>query len=136
MGKLLIVCGAAVGLAFGAAYVFFQWPLITLFTRSREVETMLAGTIFLLLALFQPVNGVVFASDGFLLGVNDTAYIMRAMLVGALGIFVPIAWLSLHEGWGLIGIWIGLSLLMAWRLATNLWRFLSQRWATHLSSGH
>lgn len=136
MGKVLILCGAAVGLAFGASYLFFQWPLIVFFTRSQEVEATLAGTIFLLLALFQPVNGVVFASDGFLLGVNDTAYLMRAMLFGALGIFVPIAWLSLHEGWGLLGIWIGLSLLMAWRLATNLWRFLSQRWATRFSTGH
>jgi Na+-driven multidrug efflux pump len=51
------------------------------------------------------------------------------MLVGALGIFVPIAWLSLRQGWGLRGIWIGLSLLMAWRLATNIFRFLSKGWA-------
>lgn len=129
MGKVLILCGAATGVVFGAAYFLFHWPLIGFFTRSPEVEGVLAGAIFFLLAAFQPVNGAVFASDGFLLGVNDTRYLMRAMLIGALGIFVPIAWLSLHEGWGLIGIWIGLSLLMAWRAATNLARFRSKGWA-------
>lgn len=134
MGKVLILCGAATGLVFGAAYFVFQGPLIAFFTRSAEVETTLAGVIFVLLAVFQPVNGAVFASDGFLLGVNDTAYLMRAMLIGALGIFVPIAWLSLHEGWGLLGIWSGLSLLMMWRLTTNLLRFFSQRWAARFSA--
>jgi Na+-driven multidrug efflux pump len=54
---------------------------------------------------------------------------MWAMLIGALGIFVPIAWLSLHFGWGLLGVWIGLSLLMVWRLTTNLFRFFGKRWA-------
>ncbi|MGH7766174.1 MAG: MATE family efflux transporter, partial [Candidatus Binatia bacterium] len=106
--------------------------LISFFTNSPEVVVTLGVAIFVLLALFQPVNGVVFASDGFLLGVHDTRYLMWAMLAGALGIFVPIAWMSLHFGWGLLGVWIGLSLLMAWRLATNLYRFFSRRWTTAL----
>jgi putative MATE family efflux protein len=128
MGRVLIICGGAAGFVFGAAYFLFHEPIVAFFTRSAEVEATLAGTIFILLAAFQPINGAVFASDGFLLGANDTRYLMRAMLVGALGIFVPIAWLSLHKGWGLRGIWIGLSLLMAWRLATNLFRFRSRGW--------
>lgn len=132
MGRVLILCGAATGFVFGAAYFLLQESIVGFFTRSAEVEATLAGLIFLLLAAFQPINGAVFASDGFLLGVNDTRYLMRAMLVGALGIFVPIAWLSLRQGWGLRGIWIGLSLLMAWRLATNLARFFGRSWHTRL----
>ncbi len=128
MGKVLLLCGAVAGLVFGAAYFLLKPALIAFFTRSPEVVEILGVAIFILLALFQPVNGVVFSSDGFLLGVHDTRYLMWAMLIGALGIFAPIAWLSLHFGWGLIGVWIGLSLLMAWRLATNLHRFFSRRW--------
>ena len=71
----------------------------------------------------------VFASDGFLIGAHDTRYLMWAMLIGALGIFAPITWISLRWDLGLLGVWIGLSLLMAWRLATNLLRFRSKRWA-------
>jgi putative MATE family efflux protein len=128
MGKILLLCGLTAGLIFGCAYMLLKPALIGIFTRSPEVIATLGVAIFVLLALFQPVNGVVFASDGFLLGVHDTRYLMWAMLAGALGIFVPIAWLSLHFQWGLLGVWIGLSLLMAWRLATNLYRFFSKRW--------
>ncbi|HKA33013.1 MAG TPA: MATE family efflux transporter, partial [Candidatus Binatia bacterium] len=134
MGRVLLLCGAATGIAFGAAYFLLHESIVAFFTRSVEVEATLAGLIFILLAVFQPINGAVFASDGFLLGANDTRYLMRAMLVGALGIFVPIAWLSLREGWGLRGIWIGLSLLMAWRLATNLYRFFSRGWASRFQA--
>ena len=129
MGKILIVCGCVAGLVFGAAYLLLKPFWTALFTRSPEVVEILGVAIFVLLALFQPVNGVVFASDGFLLGVHDTRYLMWAMLIGALGIFVPIAWLSLHLQWGLLGVWIGFSLLMAWRAASNLYRFFSKPWA-------
>jgi putative MATE family efflux protein len=128
MGKTLVLCGCVAGLIFGTSYMLCKNPLIALFTKSPEVAEILSPTIFLLLALFQPINGVVFAADGFLIGAHDTRFLMRAMLVGALGIFVPIAWISLHWEFGLIGVWTGLSLLMAWRLVTNLFRFFSRRW--------
>jgi putative MATE family efflux protein len=129
MGKTLIICGCVAGLIFGSAYLLLKQPLIALFTRSPEAIAVLGIAIFILLAVFQPVNGVVFASDGFLIGAHDTRYLMWAMLIGALGIFVPISWISLHWEFGLIGVWTGLSLLMAWRLVTNLLRFFGKRWA-------
>lgn len=128
MGKILILCGCAAGLIFGSGYLLLKQPLIALFTRSPEVVELLGVAIFVLLALFQPVNGVVFASDGFLIGAHDTRFLMRAMLIGALGIFVPIAWISLQWDLGLLGVWCGLTLLMVWRLGTNLYRFTSKRW--------
>ena len=108
--------------------MLLKQPLIVLFTRSPEVVEVLGIAIFVLLALFQPVNGVVFASDGFLIGAHDTRYLMWAMLIGALGFFVPISWISLKWDLGLPGVWTGLSLLMAWRLATNSLRFFRKRW--------
>lgn len=130
MGKTLLLCGLVAGLIFGCGYILLRQPLIALFTRSPEVIAVLGIAIFILLALFQPVNGVVFASDGFLVGAHDTRYLMWAMLIGALGIFVPISWISLQWELGLVGVWTGLSLLMAWRLVTNLLRFQSKKWVT------
>lgn len=128
-GKTLILCGCAAGLIFALGFLWTKDPLIALFTKSPEVIWNLSGGIFLLLALTQPLNGIVYVLDGILIGAHDTRYLMWAMLIGALGLFVPIAWISLHWEFGLIGVWTGLSLLMAWRLATNLLRFFSQRWA-------
>jgi Na+-driven multidrug efflux pump len=55
---------------------------------------------------------------------------MWAMLAGAIGVFVPISWAALRFDWGLSGILIGISALMSWRCATNVYRFLRQKWAS------
>ncbi len=128
MGKVLVLCGFIAGLFFTAGYLLAKQPLITLFTSSPEIAGILGGGIFLFLALSQPLNGVVFVLDGFLIGAHDTRFLMRAMLIGALGIFVPVAWISLRWELGLLGVWSGLTLLMLWRLATNLFRFFSPAW--------
>ena len=129
MGKTLIVCGGAAGCLFAAAFLGAQESIIRFFTPSLEVMVALGGGIFVLLALFQPANGIVFVLDGFLIGAHDTRFLMKAMLFGTLIIFVPLSWLSLQLGWGLAGIWSGISVLMVWRLITNVYRFVSRRWA-------
>jgi Na+-driven multidrug efflux pump len=50
------------------------------------------------------------------------------MAFSALGVFVPIALLALHQGWGVVGVWWGLNALMVVRLATIGTRFLGRRW--------
>jgi putative MATE family efflux protein len=128
MGKTLIACGVVAGGLFAILFIAAKEPIIRLFTNSPEVIRVLSGRVFLLLALFQPCNGMVFVLDGLLIGAHDTRFVMWAMLIGALGLFVPISWMSLHWGWGLTGVWIGVTILMSWRLTTNLYRFTSMRW--------
>jgi len=43
--------------------------------------------------------------------------------------FLPLTWLSLRFGWGLAGIWAGLSAFILLRLVFGLWRVLAGRWA-------
>jgi putative MATE family efflux protein len=129
MGKTLILCGAVAGLIFGVVFLGAQDAIVSFFTNSPEVKLLLAAGVILLVALFQPLNGMVFVLDGLLIGARDTRFLMWAMLVGALGIFVPISWMSLHWGWGLMGIWTGVAALMSWRLVTLLYRFFSRKWS-------
>jgi putative MATE family efflux protein len=133
MGKMLVFCGGVAGSIFAVAFLAGHQSIIQFFTNSSEVNFALAGGIFLLLALFQPLNGIVFVLDGFLVGAHDTRFLMWAMLAGTMGIFMPLSWLSLHFGWGLSGLWAGVSALMAWRLATNLFRFVSKKWSVTAS---
>ncbi|MGH7772331.1 MAG: MATE family efflux transporter [Candidatus Binatia bacterium] len=128
MGKILILCGLTAGLVFAVGYLWMKQPMIALFTKNPGVVWTLSGGIFLFLALFQPLNGIVYVLDGFLIGANDTRFLMWAMLIGGLGIFIPVAWISLQWDFGLLGVWTGLCLLMAWRLVTNLFRFFSRHW--------
>lgn len=75
-----------------------------------------------------PVAGVVFALDGVLLGAGDAKFMRNATLTSALVGFLPLIWLSLAFGWGLLGIWAGLSTFMVLRLVFVGWRALSGRW--------
>lgn len=132
MGKIVTLCGAIVGLGFGLAFLVMREPIVQFFTTSTAVHTALTFQLFLLVALMQPFNGIVFVLDGLLIGAKDTRYLMWAMLIGGLGLFVPIAWLSLHLGWGLSGLLIGISVLMSWRLLTNGYRFGTWRQSARL----
>jgi Na+-driven multidrug efflux pump len=77
----------------------------------------------------QPVAGVVFALDGVLLGAGDAAFLRNATLLSAGIGFLPLIWASLGFGWGLTGIWAGLSVFMVFRLAAVVARWRSGRWA-------
>jgi MATE family, multidrug efflux pump len=129
MGRTLILCGVVAGLIFGIVFLGVQDAIVSFFTNSPDVKLLLGSGVILLVALFQPLNGIVFVLDGLLIGARDTRFLMWAMLIGGLGIFVPISWMSLHWGWGLSGIWAGIGALMSWRLVTLLYRFVSRSWS-------
>jgi putative MATE family efflux protein len=99
-----------------------------LFTDDRSVLTAVAVPWWFMVAQL-PVAGIVFALDGVLLGAGDAAFMRTATVASALLGFLPLIWLSLAYGWGLAGIWSGLSTFMVLRLAFGSWRALSGRWA-------
>jgi putative MATE family efflux protein len=80
-------------------------------------------------ALMQPLAGAVFALAGILIGASDTGYMMWSMLAAAGLVSIPIALLSLHFGWGIRGVWIGLVGLIVARLVLLGARFAGRRWA-------
>jgi MATE family, multidrug efflux pump len=88
-----------------------------------------AHAVWPLFALMQPLAGIAFALDGILIGAGDTRFLMWSMLAAAVGVYVPIALLSLHFGWGIVGVWWGILALVAVRVATTGARFLGRRWA-------
>jgi putative MATE family efflux protein len=75
-----------------------------------------------------PIAGVVFALDGVLLGAGDAAFMRTATLVSGLAGFLPLIWLSLMYGWGLLGIWSGLTTFLVLRLVFVGWRAFTGAW--------
>jgi len=119
-----VVAGAVFGLVMLALIDVLPYA----FTDDEDVVDR-AQEIWPLFALMQPANGAVFALDGILIGAGDTRFLMYGMLAAALGVFVPIALLSLALDLGIVGVWVGLIGLIAVRLGTCGWRFRSHRWA-------
>jgi putative MATE family efflux protein len=75
-----------------------------------------------------PLAAVVFALDGILIGAGDTRFLAGAM-VAAAAVFVPLVLAALHFGWGIVGVWSALLVLMVVRLAPLAVRFAGRRWA-------
>ncbi len=101
--------------------------LPSLFTSDRSVLQAIGVPWWFMVAQL-PLAGMVFALDGVLLGAGDAAFMRNATLVSALAGFLPLIWLSLAFGWGLVGIWSGLSTFMLLRLVFVGWRAFSGRW--------
>lgn len=87
-----------------------------------------ARAVWWLFALMQPAAGAVFALDGILIGAGDSRFLMWSMLACAVGVFVPIALLSLAFDWGIVGVWCGIVALIGSRLIVTLVRFTRGGW--------
>jgi MATE family, multidrug efflux pump len=114
------------GVVFGAVMLALQGVLPYAFT-SDELVIERTQDIWILFALMQPLNGAVFALDGILIGASDGRFLMWSMVaafaVCAVGCFAALAF-----GWGIVGVWASLFLLICVRLGLMLWRFSGRRW--------
>jgi putative MATE family efflux protein len=99
----------------------------SLFTSDRAVLSAIGVPWWFLVAQL-PAAGVLFALDGVLLGAGDATFMRNATLAGAVVGFLPLTWLSLVFGWGLAGIWSGLTAFVGVRLILGIWRVSSGRW--------
>lgn len=120
--------GLVLGCALCAVFAAVSQVLPHAFTSDPGVLAEVPHAWWFFVAM-QPVAGVVFALDGVLLGAGDAAFLRTATLGAAAVGFLPLIWISLGQGWGLVGIWTGLSVFMLLRLAAVLFRWRSGAWA-------
>ena len=118
--------GFAAVIALGLAAVHSVLPRV--FTPDPAVLAQVPDAWWFLVAVV-PVAGVVFALDGVLLGAGDAAFLRTATLGCALLGFLPLIWVSELAGWGLRGIWAGLTVFVVLRMVTVVGRVRSGRWA-------
>ncbi|WP_438292767.1 MATE family efflux transporter [Streptomyces sp. HUAS TT7] len=124
--RRMVEWGVAFGVVLGVLMVAARPLFIPLFTSDRTVQDTLLPAL-LVVALIQPVAGVVFVLDGVLMGAGDGPYLARAMLV-TLIVFAPVALLVPALGGGLTTLWWAMALMMTVRMLTLGWRARSGRW--------
>jgi putative MATE family efflux protein len=122
------VYGFVLGSAFGVLFAVLAGVLPRVFTGDPAVLAAIPAAWWFFAGM-QPLTGVVFALDGVLLGAGDAAYLRTWTLVAAAAGFLPLIWASLAFGWGLVGIWTGLSAFVVIRLVAVLLRMRSGHWA-------
>jgi putative MATE family efflux protein len=117
-----VACGVLLGLL-----VMLARPLIgPMFSSDPAVRHALASAL-LVVAVAQPVCGVVFVLDGVLMGAGDGPYLAGSMLV-TLAVFAPVAFAVPALGAGLTALWWAMGLMMLTRLAALWLRARSGRW--------
>ncbi|MBZ9596892.1 MATE family efflux transporter [Streptomyces yangpuensis] len=125
--RRMVQWGIATGIVLGLLVVLARPVFIPLFTSDPAVENALLPAL-LVVALSQPVSGIVFVLDGVLMGAGDGPYLARAMLV-TLAAFAPVALLVPALGGGLTTLWWAMTLMMLVRMVTLQLRARSGRWA-------
>ena len=117
---------AVVGVGFALLMLALAPVLPRAFTGDDAVveQALLLWPVF---ALMQPLNGIVFALDGILIGAGDVRYLMWSMLLSGL-VSIAAALVALALDWGVVGVWGALLLLIVVRLGTLMPRFRRRRW--------
>ncbi|MFC9795178.1 MATE family efflux transporter [Streptomyces sp. NPDC127584] len=124
--RRMVQWGVVSGLVLGALIIIARPLFIPLFTGDTAVQDTLLPAL-LVVALSQPISGVVFVLDGVLMGAGDGPYLAWAMLL-TLAVFAPVALLVPVLGGGLTALWWAMTLMMSVRMATLWFRSRSGRW--------
>ncbi|MBT2378208.1 multidrug transporter MatE [Streptomyces sp. CB00316] len=124
--RRMVEWGIGCGIALGVLIMLARPLFIPLFTSDPAVKDTLLPAL-LVVAVSQPIAGVVFVLDGVLMGAGDGRYLAWAMLV-TLAVFAPVALLVPSLGGGLTALWWAMTLMMAVRLITLWVRTRSGRW--------
>ncbi|MER7461779.1 MATE family efflux transporter [Streptomyces sp. NPDC097981] len=124
--RRMVQWGVVSGIVLGALVISARPLFIPLFTGDPAVKDALLPAL-LVVALSQPVSGVVFVLDGVLMGAGDGPFLARAMLL-TLAVFTPAALLVPAVGGGLTALWWAMTLMMLVRMATLQLRARSGRW--------
>ncbi|MFJ9004920.1 MATE family efflux transporter [Streptomyces canus] len=122
----MVEWGIAVGVALGVLVVLSRPLFLPLFTGDSTVKDA-ALPALVIVALSQPICGVVFVLDGVLMGAGDGSYLAKAMIL-TLVVFAPVALLVPALGGGLTALWAAMTLMMTVRMLTLWLRSRSGRW--------
>lgn len=124
-GWMSIVLGAGFMTCAGIVFVAMPRLLARVFTPDPVVIAA-GATLLLIAAAFQLFDGVQTVSTGALRGAGDTRTPMIANFIAYWIIGLPVGWvLCFRLGWGVAGLWIGLTIglviVASWLLGT-WWR--------------
>ncbi|WP_461080589.1 MATE family efflux transporter [Streptomyces deserti] len=124
--RRMVEWGIAVGLLLGLLVLLTRPAFLPLFTSDSAVKNT-ALPALVIVAISQPISGVVFVLDGVLMGAGDGPYLAWAMLL-TLAVFTPVALLVPALGGGLTALWAAMTLMMTVRMLTLWLRTRSGRW--------
>lgn len=124
--RRMVEWGVVGGVVFAALVLVARPWLPALFTSDEGVRHLLLGAL-VLVAVFQPIAGVVFVLDGVLIGAGDMRYLAVTTALATV-VFLPAALVAYELDAGLTGLWLAIGLWMAVRMLTLSLRARGTAW--------
>jgi putative MATE family efflux protein len=122
----MIAWGAIYGIFFGAFILAVRPVLPGLFAAAPPVSRLLLA-VLLVVAVQQPVAGVVFVLDGVLIGAGDQDYLALAGLATTAVFGIAAAFVHARHG-GLVALWLAYSVWLVARFVTLTLRARGSAW--------
>ena len=116
--RMSILVGTVLGLFYLGGYVFFG----SIFSSDIAVITVFES-IFWLVIISQPINGLSFGLDGIFKGLGKAALLRNTLLAATFLGFVPTLFLFDYLGFELHAVWFAFLVFMAFRGFILLWKF-------------
>jgi putative MATE family efflux protein len=123
----LLRWGLGFGFLVGLGYLALTDVLPRVFTTDAGVLAAV-GAVWVIVAAVQPIGGIAFVLDGVLMGAGDFRFLLWSTALASLGVLTPVCLIALRLGWGLRGVWVGMSMMLAVRAVLTVWRLRSGTW--------
>ncbi|GII80409.1 MATE family efflux transporter [Sphaerisporangium rufum] len=124
--RTMVVWGLGYGVVLGGVVLALRGAIPGLFDADAAVRAQLEPVLWVV-AVLQPLAGVVFVLDGVLIGAGDRRYLAWASALTTL-VYLPAALAVGPFGGGLPALWAALGLWMAARLVTLGLRAYGRSW--------
>ncbi len=116
----LLMIGGVIGIAFTFIYAFGADFLVGLFTKDDDVIKVIFS-FWLLIVLSQITNSFAFVYDGLLFGLEEFGYLRKFMIIGAIFVFLPLAFIAVNTN-SLAFLWVGMISLNVFRGFTGFYK--------------
>ena len=124
--RRMIGWGAACGGVAAVSLLAFHTLIPRLFSPDAQVQSVLIP-VLVVVAVIQPLSGVVFVLDGVLIGAGDGVFLAWAGLL-VLAVYAPLALVVQRSDAGLTWLWIAYGGFIAARLVTLYARQRGDNW--------
>jgi len=128
-GWTALAVGAIITGSVGVLLIVAPTPMLRAFTDDRQLLSI-GVRLLSIAAVFQLFDGTQAVATGVLRGVGDTRTPMAVNVIGHWAFGLPVGWwLCFRRGWGVVGLWVGLSigLIFVAAVLTVAWHRQSRR---------
>lgn len=118
--------GVGTGIVVGAVLLAGMTAIPRFLTDDADVIAT-AATAWVFVAFMQPLNGAVFSLEGIMMGAEDFRFMRNWTLVAAVSAAVTSA-VVVIGGYGVLGLWMAMGVLMLIRFVPVWVRLQGERW--------